>query len=67
MVRLERLTMMTESGLTPTVPVGALPRSAKVNASAAISSVIATTQRLRSPSRISFAGENRNRSHWAAS
>ena len=34
---------------TPTVPVGALPRKVSVRASAAISRVVASTQRLRSP------------------
>ena len=54
MVRLDRLTITTSSGRTPTVPVGALPRKVSVSASAASSSVVASTQRLRKPSWISL-------------
>ena len=53
-VRLDRLTIVTASSPALTVPVGAAPRKARVSASAAISAVVAATQRLRIPSRISF-------------
>ncbi len=53
-VRLDRLTIVTASALTLTVPVGAAPRKASVSASAASSAVVASTQRLRIPSRSSL-------------
>ena len=52
------------AALTLTAPVGALPRKASVSANAASSSVVATTQRLRSPSRNSFAGDDGDPASW---
>ena len=62
-VRLDRLTIVTASPPALTVPVGAAPRKARVSASAAISAVVATTQRLRMPSRISLPAMMIDRSH----
>ena len=53
-VRLDRLTTTTSSAPAPTLPVGALPRNVSDNASAASRSVVARTQRFRSPSWISL-------------
>ena len=53
-VRLERLTTTTSSAPAPTLPVGALPRNVRDSESAASSSVVARTQRLRNPSLISL-------------
>ena len=53
-VRLDRLTTTTSSAPAPTLPVGALPRNVSDSASAASSSVVARTQRLRNPSLISL-------------
>jgi hypothetical protein len=47
MVRLVRLTTVISRGIAPTVPVGALPSSARLRASAVITNVAESTHRLR--------------------
>ena len=66
MVRLERLTITTSRARTPTLPVGALPRKVRLSASAASSSVVASTQRLRRPLADLLAGDDENVSHAVA-
>ena len=54
MDKLDRLTTVTVSGSTFTLPVGALPMNPSASASVNINTVAASTQRLRRLSRISF-------------
>ena len=54
MDKLDRLTTVTVSGSTLTLPVGALPIKPSDNAKAHSKMVAAITQRLRKLSRISF-------------
>src|SRR5690625_2451341 len=58
MVRLARLTTTTANGSTFTEPVGALPNKTMDNASAPNTTVVAITNRLRKPARISCNANN---------